>query len=450
VSGKLSSVKVALATLGCKVNQLETEAFAEAFKTAGFRTLPGNSGEADLFVINTCTVTSKAEQRARRIIRFVLNSGSCLIVTGCYAQVDSPRLRALDPSGKKLFVLPGDRKSGLLDLPGFLAGELPGSALAEVLARWFGEFSEPPGAGAFRFKPEHFSFHSRAFLKIQDGCDNRCAYCRVPLARGPSVSLGAAQVLTALRDLEARGQGEAVLTGVHIGHYRDGDLDLAGLVGYLLAETREIRLRLSSLDPESFSSLPLGNPRIRPHFHLSVQSGSDSVLARMGRGYRAPQIREAVQFARSLKEDPFVACDIIAGFPGERAEDFEATYRLCRDLDFAGIHGFPYSPRPGTPAYTFKPPVNEREAGFRVARLITLGTENRRRYAQRCLGRVVESLTEESSALPAGQVPAISENYLKLLLRTGAVPPKPGTALRVRLISEAPEGSGFDAWAEPE
>jgi threonylcarbamoyladenosine tRNA methylthiotransferase MtaB len=435
------------------VNQLETEALAEAFKTAGFRLVPWESKEMAILLINTCTVTSKAEQKARRLIRWALKNcpETAVVVTGCYAQMDPDGIAGLDPSAERLFVLAGDRKSALLDLPGFLARET-GEALPKVLSRWFAESSADPIREAFRFAPGDFSFHSRGFLKIQDGCDNRCAYCRVPFARGSSVSLEADRVLASLRELEARGCGEAVLTGVHIGQYRDGPLDFAGLLGYLLAETREIRLRLSSIDPESFTSaLPLSNPRIRPHFHLSVQSGSERVLERMGRRYTPDRVREAVRFARSVKADPFLACDIITGFPGETSNDFEATYQLCADLDFAWIHGFPYSPRPGTAAYSFNDRASEREAGLRADRLIALGTERRRRYVRRWIGRGVEAVAESAPALPASQGAAISENYLKLLfIQSGAVPPKPGSLVRCRLLDGTPSDAHFDAVAEPE
>jgi threonylcarbamoyladenosine tRNA methylthiotransferase MtaB len=406
-----------------------------------------------ILLINTCTVTAKAEQKARRIIRWVLKHcpETAVIATGCYAQMDRENILALNLSKKRIFVLTGDRKSALLDLPGFLA-EKTGSSVPDLLSRWFEGPSAERESGAFRFVPADFSFHSRGFLKIQDGCDNRCAYCRVSLARGPSVSLEADRVSAALRELEARGSAEVSLTGVNIGQYRDGPLNFAGLLRYLLAETKTIRLRLGSLNPESFTSaLPLEDPRIRPHFHISVQSGSPRVLARMRRQYTPDRIREAADLARSAKGDPFLSCDIIAGFPGETDEDFEETYRLCRDLDFAWIHGFPYSPRPGTEAYGFKDSADERTAGLRLNRIHALGAEGRRRYIRRWLGRGVEAVAEDAPELPASQVPAVSENYLKLrYFPSGDVPPKPGTALRCRLLAEPPLGADFDASAEPE
>ncbi|MDR3146329.1 MAG: tRNA (N(6)-L-threonylcarbamoyladenosine(37)-C(2))-methylthiotransferase MtaB, partial [Treponema sp.] len=255
-------ISLAVYTLGCKLNQLESESIACAFKAAGFRVVPWG-GEADLLVINTCTVTSRAEQKARRVIRKALrdNPSSCIIVTGCYAQLEAEALAALEtetrhaPGGlrRRLCVVPGAIKSRLLDLPGHIAGTetgSPASDLPALLAGWkkfpglIGSVgpirSDGPGGegeGVFRFNAEDFSFHSRAFLKVQDGCDHGCSYCRVSLARGKSVSLDRETVLTRLRALEERGLGEVVLTGVNLNQYRmpeapcpGGQADLWGLL----------------------------------------------------------------------------------------------------------------------------------------------------------------------------------------------------------------------------
>jgi threonylcarbamoyladenosine tRNA methylthiotransferase MtaB len=448
-------------------------------------------------VVNTCTVTSKAEQKARRIIRKVLKEHphACVIVTGCYAQVEAAAVAALDKDlvPGRLFVVPGSRKSSLLDLPAFLAeADKAGLSLPELLARWTaaerplfrGEpggsslacppsggpdealEKSPSGAGAFRFSPEQFSFHSRAFLKIQDGCDKRCSYCRVSLARGPGVSLGAEQALFRLRALEAAGYGEAVLTGVNIGRYRDGLRGLGGLLEYLLEGTEAIALRLSSIEPEGLAEeffQALGNPRLRPHFHLSVQSGSRRILERMGRSYSPEEVEELAARLRSIKADPFLACDIITGFPGEGAGDFEKTFDFCRRLDFAWIHPFPYSPRPGTAAYTFTGAVPAETAVSRVEALLDLARQGRRNYLGRWIGKTVEALVEGKDR-PGDPPSALSDNYLRLLISPpGSVLPR-GSKIRCRIT--APGGAAplseqelpgkkfpsriprFDGWAE--
>ncbi|MFP3089225.1 tRNA (N(6)-L-threonylcarbamoyladenosine(37)-C(2))-methylthiotransferase MtaB [Treponema sp. TIM-1] len=461
---------IALQTLGCKLNQFESESIAGAFNREGFTLVPWEGGGADIFLVNTCTVTSKAEQKARRTIRKILkeNPEACVIVTGCYAQVEAEAVAGLmdHETGawgyqKRLFVVPGDHKSSLLDLPKFLVDfENPAAALEQWTRRL--DISSPQDR--FRFNPETFFSHSRAFLKIQDGCNNRCSYCRVTLARGPSVSLAAERVLSRLRVLETAGFGEAVLTGINICQYRDGALDLRGLLEYLLKQTQGIALRVSSVEPENITRdlvNVLGNPRIRPHFHLSIQSGSPHILKKMGRTYSPESIEEGVALLRSVKGDPFFACDIITGFPGETGEEFEKTYELCRRLGFSWIHAFPYSPRPGTEAYHFTGPVSEREAISRVKALTDLAHQGRRDYVRRWIGKKVEAIIEGTAPdngknkKDSPYTAALSDNYLRLLLPSGELPPPhPGKVVpcRIRALDETggdlPGISRFDAWGE--
>jgi threonylcarbamoyladenosine tRNA methylthiotransferase MtaB len=470
-------------TLGCKLNQLESEAIAEAFAHEGFRIL--DAGTADLTVINTCTVTSKAEQKARRIIRKALKENpaegaphACVIVTGCYAQLDRENIQSLEkdsraalavsptPSSRntegpetagpqrRLFVNAGDSKSRLLDLPRFIR-DAPPAELGRLLNEWFSGASakqeQGPGVDVFRFNVQDFSFHSRAFLKIQDGCDNACSYCRVSLARGPSVSLDAGTALERLKALETRGYAEAVLTGVNLNQYRQSGKDLGLLLEYLIAGTERIRLRLSSLEPEGFTgSLPraLGHERIRPHFHLSAQSGSGAVLERMRRPYSPDAVEQAVCRLRELREDPFLACDIITGFPGETPGDFEQTLELCRSLDFAWIHAFPYSRRPGTEAWQFRQTVPEREAVTRVESLLGLARRGRAAYIGRWRGREVEAVVQGNSPR-SGITSALTENYLRIALPWDESQTAAGSLIRCRVGEPfGAEDPHFDAWGE--
>ncbi|MDR0759310.1 MAG: tRNA (N(6)-L-threonylcarbamoyladenosine(37)-C(2))-methylthiotransferase MtaB [Treponema sp.] len=452
---------IAIATLGCKLNQLESEAIAASFRAGGFSLVPWPA-VADILVVNTCTVTSKAEQKARRIIRKALkdNPDSLLIVTGCYAQLDGPALAALEeelsPEERRLVVVPGDLKSALLDLPRRLGSPKAG------LENWCGDLAAGSPAGdPFAFNAGDFSFHSRSSLKIQDGCDRACSYCRVTLARGKSVSQDAGRVLERLRELEDRGYGETTLTGVNISQYRDDGgrrggkpRELPELLDFLLQGASRIALRLSSLDPGSISPellAVLKNPRIRPHFHLSVQSGSGEILKRMRRWYVPEDITAAVQGLRSCREDPFIACDIIAGFPGETDAEFQRTYELCNRLDFAWIHAFPYSRRPGTEAAGLKPPVNEKDITCRMEALLDLARRGRERYVRRWLGKTVEALTEVLNDADGPSTPAVSENYLKLAIptsdRAGGL--SPGMSLRCRIAALPPDSPGrFDAIGE--
>lgn len=453
---------VAVHTLGCKLNQLESEALAGAFVHAGFSLMCGEQSAKDtpsraaagIIIINTCTVTSKADQKARRLIRKALrdNPLACVIVTGCYAQLDPGDIESLEaecsgpafPGGKRLFVLQGGQSSGaaksnLLELPRYLqiAGAR-GGEFRSLVEAWVASRGSAT-ASVFGFRPESFSFHTRGYLKIQDGCDNHCTYCRVRLARGASVSIPAEQALAELMALEAKGYAELMITGVNITQYRDNDAsgDLAALLERLLAASTSIALRLSSLEPEGISerlAAVLKHPRIRPHFHLSVQSGSPAILARMGRAYGPETVEKGAALLRSIKDNPFLACDIITGFPGETEPEFEKTLALCKKTGFAWIHAFPYSKRPGTPACSFGDSVCERDAVQRVEILRELARQEKQRYAQSWTGREINALVERGDGEQDGHCRAVSDNYLKLLVTyPGGQAPLPGTALRCRI-----------------
>jgi threonylcarbamoyladenosine tRNA methylthiotransferase MtaB len=463
----------ALYTLGCKLNQLEGEGIADAFRKAGFALSPH---DAHIIIINTCTVTSKADQKCRRLIRKALreNPGSCVIVTGCYAQLDTAEIAALeDEAGgggfHRLFVAGGGggiydavgkaagaAKSALLELPEYVREALarsPDSPLPEVVESWMtrARAAGPQALGVFDFTPEEYAFHSRGYLKIQDGCDHSCHYCRVRLARGPSVSLPQESALAALRSAETRGCAEMMITGVNITQYRHNGGSLAALLEYLLQGTDTIALRLSSLEPEAINeklATVLAHPRIRPHFHLSVQSGSDAVLRAMGRAYTAHAVEQAAALLRAVKDNPFLACDIIAGYPGETAADFDQTLALCAQTRFAWIHAFPYSKRPGTAAFPLKNAVCERDITRRVESLTQLALQGRRSYAQFWLNRELSAVVEKGQC-PAGQCRAVSENYLKLLVNDcGEIPP--GSAIRCTLVSlcDGADGEKPDALAK--
>jgi threonylcarbamoyladenosine tRNA methylthiotransferase MtaB len=457
-------------TLGCKLNQLETESVAGAFKKAGWSIVPWNDDKGalgnpdekpDLLVLNTCTVTSRSEQKARHVIRKALrdNPGAALLVSGCYAQLEADAIEALDapPSGSarpRLFVVKGSLKDRLLDLPALLE---PGIPLGEQIQHWAAQrCGSQNTAGAFRFNPGDFSFHSRASLKIQDGCDNSCAFCRVHIARGKSRSLDAPQVLARLAALEEKGYAEAVLTGVNISQYGGGLPQLARLLEYLLAGTKTIALRLSSIEPDGAGFgrdfiQAVSQPRIRPHFHLSLQAGSERTLSRMGRSYTPAQAMAGIRALRDARDDPFLACDIISGFPGETAEDAEKTYSFCREAGFAWIHAFPFSRRPGTAAWNFKDRVSEREAALRSGRLAELARQGKEEYVRRWIGKTVRLIVETSSSESC--VRGISDNYLRVAvpLPLGGRPmPGPGKELQCKLVKAAEKGdAGIPAGSGP-
>jgi len=451
-------------TFGCKLNQLETEAITDSFSHNGFSFLPWdslkkNQKDLGILVINTCTVTSMAEQKARRAIRKAMREqpNACLIITGCYAQMDSSAIQELDENKTgRLFVVPGDTKDRLLDLGSFLTRasvcENPDSLPGLISSRLNSDGDNKAADGAFRFVPEKFFSHSRAFLKIQDGCDHNCAYCRVSIARGKSRSLGANEVLKQLQALECRGIAEAVLTGVNISQYRDSGMSLPRLLEFLLNGTAKIRLRLSSIEPEQglFNDVflrVLADKRIRPHFHLSLQSGSAAILAKMGRPYSPDDIEKTAAQLRGVRHDSFLACDIIAGFPGETECEFEKTYTLMEKLKFAWIHAFPYSKRPGTAAFNFSGSVSGKDAVRRVELLTGLARKGRMEYIQRWKGKEVEAVVEAGENLPDGMVQAVTENYLKVRINyKDEKAPAPGSLILCR-IAEIAETGNFDALA---
>jgi threonylcarbamoyladenosine tRNA methylthiotransferase MtaB len=416
-------------TFGCKLNQFETEALASAFRSRGF-SLAGPGEEAEVHLINTCTVTGRSEQKARRFIRGLARAhpAALLVVTGCYAQLEAGAIQAL---ASNVTVVPQAEKSLLLELPRILQ-EKGGPAAAASLrsvgaAGEAGRFADP-----FAFQVQRFSFHSRAFLKVQDGCDHRCAYCRVPLARGGSRSLDPLEAARRARLLEQGGYREVVLTGVNLSSWRHEGEGLARLLRRLLESTSSIRLRLSSLEPETIKpelAEALSHPRVCAHFHLPVQSGSDRVLAAMRRRYRSAQVRRAVGLLRAARGEPFLAADLIAGFPGEGEEDFRATCELAESLGFAKLHVFPFSPRPGTAAAGMKGKVPERVRDARVRVLSALSGRLGAAYRSAWVGREVEVVLERRRSGGPGAESrwrGFSGNYLPCAVR--GVPPGTGAA----------------------
>jgi threonylcarbamoyladenosine tRNA methylthiotransferase MtaB len=442
-------MRVSFYTFGCKLNQFETEALASSFRSRGFSvgalragdegdagSAPGTGPDTDIcYIINTCTVTSKSEQKARRLIRGLArrHPGALLIVTGCYAQLNAGELEAL---AGNILVVPQEEKDRLLEVPELLsrAAEAPGRKLA--LLREFLSGPASAAGGKFRYQVAGFSFHSRAFLKIQDGCDSRCAYCRVPLARGAAVSADPEALLERVEAFESSGYRELVLTGVNISAYRYGGTGLTELLSRLLERSRGLRLRLSSLEPEAVTDAlasVLADERICAHFHLPVQSGSDRVLAGMRRRYRAEEVELAVKRLRRVKPEAFLAADMITGFPGEDEADHRLTRALIERMGFSRLHVFPFSSRPGTAAEKLPGRVPERVRDERARELRALSDRLYRVYAETWRGREVDLVLEKYRA---GRWHGVSGNYLKV--QFSAEPAElPGGGLRAGLLARA-------------
>nr|WP_315315418.1 tRNA (N(6)-L-threonylcarbamoyladenosine(37)-C(2))-methylthiotransferase MtaB [Treponema denticola] len=434
---------VRIETLGCRLNQVESEALAVRFAECGFDVFSKESETSilpvKLCIVNTCTVTGKAEQKARRLIRLLLkeHEDAVIFVTGCYAELEADSIEKIN---KRIIAFSGKKKDELDGLPQFLKDScLKNKDLKEDtvnlkknllifrnkiyskedrLDKSFLLKETERRKSMFKLSSPVFVFHSRASLKIQDGCNNACAYCRIRLARGTSVSLPAEEAVRRIIQIEKNGAAEVVLSGVNLSQYRDETYGgFANLLAKLLENTKKIRLRISSMYPECVDDGILeivANKRICPHFHLSIQSGSDKILKAMNRPYREADIRRAINNLRKAKDNPFIGCDIITGFPSETEEDFLQTFKMCEDLKIPGIHVFPFSARPGTKAFSMRPKVPEREAGRRASLLSELSGKNYQSYLASCNGKLFFGVIEKPQNNEDLRI--VTENYLSLPL----------------------------------
>lgn len=395
-------MKVYLSFVGCKLNLAEMEALGRDLQALG-ADLVETPEEADLCIFNSCTVTATAAGKSRRQVRQLVRQArrAQIVVTGCHATQAPEELASLSP---RVFVVPNARKGDIL------------AHVRSLMGVW-----EPTR------RPERLHrLRTRAFVKIQDGCDNRCTYCVVCIARGPQRSRPPEVVLQEVRERVADGVQEVVLTGVHVGAYgQDLGTDLPVLVRRILAETEVRRLRLSSIEPHDLRPAFFAlweDPRLCPHLHLPLQSGSDAVLRRMGRRYTAGQFAAWVEAARTAIQDLAVTTDVIVGFPGETEAEFGETVAFVQALGFARVHIFPFSARPGTPAAAMSdhvPPLVVRE---RHRALSQVAAEGARRFARTFLGRTMEVLFEQCKGQGRAAFPlwtGLTGNYLRVGVASG-------------------------------
>ena len=423
-------MNVCVYTLGCRLNQCESEAISDSFVKEGF-TIVGEEASSSLTIVNTCTVTSKAEQKARRMIRLFAKRSEAVVVTGGYAEMNSAELKAL---GENVTVVPLVKKASLLNLAAHIKTSLmAGCSVAESVASFSDEEASP-----FSYRAESFSYHSRSYLKIQEGCDNECAYCRVHVARGKSQSLERSEVIRRALELEEAGFSEIVLTGVNLTMYdHEGD-GLGGMLLELLPRLRSTtRLRLSSMEPDHIDEKLIeacADVRMHPHFHIPLQSASDRVLKRVNRKYSAYHLEWVIRELRRVKDDPFIACDVITGLPSESGDDFEITRNFLIKEGFAALHVFPFSPRPDTPLEKARDRVEERVRDERAAVLRSLSAELTDRYVSRQIGKRGEVLLETRRD---GAFYGTTGNYLKVRVEN-----VPLSAQRGQLLSGTLTGKG--------
>ena len=349
---------------------------AREFVSRGYAVV-GSRDEADVYVLNTCTVTAEADRKVRQWLRAARrrNSSSVVVSVGCGVERDEAALGGLSD-----LCVGNSDKNRLVDLVESYLG-----ARGRVCAQ--GDGAGIP-AGASR---------TRTVLKVQEGCTTCCAYCIVPSVRQGEQSVPADEVIRLVEERVGEGYREIVLTGTKIGVYRDGDIGFAGLLRRVLSVAGSSRIRLSSLQPRELSAELLSlwqDSRLCPHFHLSLQSGSDSVLRRMGRAYSLPEYDEALKAIRDVLSGCAVTTDIIVGFPGESEQEFSESFDFCKDSGFARMHVFPYSPRPGTRAATMGGRLSSTEMSRRVEAMGGLARDSLQRYAQSWLHSPVEALWE--------------------------------------------------------
>jgi threonylcarbamoyladenosine tRNA methylthiotransferase MtaB len=410
----LKLIRVAISTLGCKVNQYESTGILEMLDESIYVSVPFNT-KADCYIINTCTVTGRTDYQSRNLIRRAIrtNPDACIIVTGCYAQV-APHDLARIPG---VTLIAGNaEKDHIPRLMERLVKGAPQLLVSDICkAR---EFSG--------LNPLKFAGHTRAFLKIQDGCNSFCSYCIVPYARGPSRSLSQMDVLKEIETLARSDYREIVLTGIHLGVYGQDLVPPSNLYEIMkhVDKNRLVgRLRLSSIEITEISDdmmrLIAEGTTLCKHLHIPLQSGDDMILSAMKRNYDSAFFKNRLQVIRQAIPDIALGLDVMVGFPGEGEKQFDNTLRLIAELPVAYLHVFPYSERPGTVASSLPGRVDENVKKRRGEILRELGREKRNAFARRFIGKKLGVLIEHKKDKDTGFMKGFSDNYIPVVIENG-------------------------------
>ena len=401
---EIALLSVYVETHGCKLNQADSQAIKNTFKTSGY-SISANPKTSNIYVLNTCTITSQADQKARQTLRSVrrANTNSFIVVTGCYAERDPKSISNLAEAD---LVLGNKNKKDLV------------SIITEKFEGFESESLE-------QTNDEHIpKSKTRAMVKIQEGCDQVCSYCIVPKVRGRERSIPSEIILNQILTLEKEGFNEVVLTGTQLISYgfEYDNVDLNHLLEIILSKSKIPRIRVSSLQPQIIDQQFLNlweNERLCPHFHIPLQSGSDRVLKTMKRRYNAANYKETVNLIHSTLPQASITTDVIVGFPGESQSDFEETYNLCENLKFSDMHVFPYSTRPGTSAWYFKHTINQNIKKDRVKSLIDLSNKNAAAHRQSLLGQTREVLWEKTIRLNNTiHWSGLTDNYVRVYAKS--------------------------------
>ena len=408
-------LKFKFKTLGCKVNQAESESLSAQLEEAGL-TLAKRMEAADLCIINTCTVTQRAAMQSRQAIRQAIrtNPAARLMVTGCYAQTAPDEIRRMDGIDT---ILGHNEKSRLLE---FALGPIcENGTQCRISAQ-----KKPPLDRPSIIKK---GGRTRPFLKIQDGCEAYCTYCIVPYARGPSRSLPSEKVIETIDNMKRAGFREIVLTGIHLGNYGldlTPQSDLLSLLKQIRSESTIDRIRLSSIEPGEISDALIqfvakstsGTARICPHFHIPLQSGDDDILSRMHRPYTSELFINLVTKIIKYIPDAAIGVDIMVGFPGESEAAFNQTCHIIEQLPVSYLHVFPFSPREGTPAYNFPDKIHSNIIRQRCRIIREIGNRKRYTFYRKFIGRQLEIILEKRHHPSRGFMKGTSANYVPVLM----------------------------------
>lgn len=400
-------LKVAFHTLGCKVNQHDSAIMAALFQDAGYTIVDFND-KADVYVVNTCTVTHLSDRKSRQMIRRAAgeNPDATVVVCGCYAQTAKNELEALDEVD--LIIGTNERHRVVEAVEEFRANHVKTAYM-------------PDDDELFVYEDlphERVSGMTRAYVKVQEGCDQFCAYCIIPYARGPLRSRSEEDTIAEINMLVDKGYKEVILTGIHLGAYgrgvKDQTCDLTGLCRRILDETKIERLRLGSLEgievTDELIDMLATNPRMAQHLHLPLQSGCDRTLEAMRRPYDSEAFRDMMRSIRQRVPDIAITTDLMVGFPDETEEDFKESLVFCNDIAFANMHIFKYSMRGGTPAAAMTGQIDPQIKERRAKQMADVAQKNKHEYEQRFVGKTLRILVEEQNK--EGLWTGHSSNYL--------------------------------------
>lgn len=402
--------KAAFYTLGCKVNQYETEAMIESFENAGYE-IVDYSEYADVYIINTCTVTNMGDRKSRHIIRRALekNPNAFVAVAGCYSQMEPKEV--LEIPGVSLVVGTNER-SRIVELVEYAEAKGEKLDLVEDIME-VREFEE--------MFIRNYKSRTRAFLKIQEGCDQYCTYCIIPYARGHIRSRKPDSIIAEVIELAGNGFKEVVLTGIHVASYgKDlGNTSLIEIIERIHNIDGIERIRMSSVDPNAMTDEFIDRlrklPKICRHFHLSLQSGCDETLKRMNRHYTTEEYKRAVGKLREVFADVAITTDLIVGFPGETEEEFQKTVDFINEISFSAMHVFKYSPRKGTPAAKYQNQVTPQVKDARSKLIISIAGKNEKKFKKSFIGKKMKVLYEQSIDEKNSIFEGLTENYIRVV-----------------------------------